>query len=129
MPSVANNRMAHGARNTVSGVISNGATWYESISIDLNGIADPDLLVWVMTFQCKNGAGTDFSASTADSTLTVTDNGDDTATMLVNIPAASLSALAGDYICNIKSTNSAGDGRVIHWAYGIVTFIEAPPSS
>lgn len=119
---------AHGARNTVSGVISNGATWYESVSIELNGIADPDLLDWTMTFQCKDGAGTDLSLTTDAGTLTVTDNADDTATMLINVPATSLTALNGDYVCNVKSTNSAGDGRVIHWAYGIVTFRDNPPS-
>jgi hypothetical protein len=127
MPSVATNRMMHGARNTVSGVISNGATWYENISIELNGITDPDTFTWTMTFQAQGSSGVDLTLTTADSTLTVTDNGDDTATMLINVPADSLSALCGDKICNVKSENPADD-RVIHWAYGIVTFRDSPPS-
>jgi hypothetical protein len=118
---------AHGARNSVSGVISNGATWYENVSIELNGIVDPDTFTWTMTFEESEGTGSLLTLTTA-SELTVTDNGDDTATMLINVASGSLTALSGDYICNLKSENPVG-GRVIHWAYGIVSFREAPPSS
>lgn len=118
----------HGARNTVNGVISGGATWYENVSIELNGITDPDLLTWTMTFQSEEGGNVELTL-TSSSGLTVTDNGDDTATMLINVAASSLTSMDGDYVCNLKSTNSAGDGRVIHWAQGIVTFRNSPPSS
>lgn len=117
---------AHGARNTVSGVLSNGATWYETITIELNGITDPDTFTWTITFEKCEGSGSSLTLTTATE-LTVTDNADDTATMLINVPASSLSALCGDYFCNIKSENPADD-RVIHWAYGTVTFRDNPPS-
>jgi hypothetical protein len=117
---------AHGARNTVQGVISNGATWYESITIDLNGITSPNTFTWTMTFEKCAGA-TDLTLTSTAGDLTVTDNGDDTATMLINVSPDDLSDLCGDYTCNLKSENPVG-GRVIHWAYGTVTFREAPPS-
>lgn len=115
----------HGARNNVTGVISNGATWYESVAIELNGIVDPDLLTWTMTFEENEGAGASLSLTTTAGTLTVTDNGDDTATMLINVPASSLSSMCGDYVANLKSDSGT---RVIHWAYGIVSFRDSPPS-
>jgi hypothetical protein len=118
---------SHGARNTVSGVISNGATWYESISIELNGITDPDTFTWTMTFQPDDTSAAVLTLSTSGGTLTVTDNGDDTATMLINAPASSLTSLSGDYVCNLKSLNPS-DSRIIHWAYGSVSFRESPPS-
>lgn len=118
----------HGARNTVNGIISNGATWYENVTIELNGITGPDALDWSLTLQRKDCDGTDLVLTTGDATLTVTDNGDDTATMLINVPASSLSALRGEYICNVWSEDSAGDGRIIHWAYGIVVMRDSPPS-
>jgi len=119
--------LKHGARNTVSGLISNGATWYETIDIQLNGITDPDTLTWEMTFQKDYGGSSDLTLTTEDSTITVTDDGDGTATMVINAPPASLSALSGDYFCNLKSTDPSDD-RVIHWAFGSVTFHESPPA-
>lgn len=124
---VAPRFISHGARSTVSGVISNGATWYETVTIELNGITSPNTFTWTLTLQRSDGAGTDLSLTTGGGGLTVTDNGDDTASMLINVAAGDLSALCGDYICNIKSENPS-DSRVIHWAYGIVSMREAPPS-
>jgi hypothetical protein len=122
-----------GARGLISGVVSNGSTWVEDISMTEDGtvIASADTWDWTMTFrEDKADSSAVLTLSTDDGTLNVT-QGSDASTLEIRVPAASLTALEGDYICDLRSldtSDTAADsaGRSIHWAHGTVTFLNEP---
>jgi hypothetical protein len=122
-----------GARSIISGSVSNGATWYEDVSMTEDGgaIANAQNWVWTMTFRTDRTSDTsDLSLTTTAGTLTIT-QGADATTLEIRVPKASLSAMEGDYVCDLKSVDSSDTtddsaGRSIHWASGIVTFLNEP---
>ena len=122
-----------GARALLSGSISNGATWYEDIAMTEDGTAiagSPASWTWTMTFR----ESTDDTS--ARLTLTTADyldisQGASSTTLQIRVPKASLTALAGDYIVDLKSldtsdTTADSAGRSIHWAHGVVTVRNEP---
>jgi len=127
MSSFSQTRETHAAQATVSGLISNGATWYEVFALlDENG--DPLTGVsadeWRFQFRCDpKDSSPSLTLTTTDGTLTIVEA---TATTLtINVPQDSLSALEGDYVADLVS-KGAIDSRLIHRAHGIVTFRADP---
>lgn len=120
---------SHGAQNNVNGVISNGVTWYETVTLtDENGdpLTGVDADTWQFQFRSDPSSDSaDLTLSTTGGTLTITES--TTTTMLINVPQASLSSLEGDYTADLVS-KAASDGRLIHRAHGIVTFRNDPIS-
>ena len=122
-----------GARSIISGSVSNGATWYEDVSMTEDGsvIADADTWDWTMTFRTDRTSDTaDLTLTTGAGTLNVT-QGADASTLEIRVPKASLTSMDGDYICDLVSldtTDVADDsaGRSIHWGHGTVTFLNQP---
>ena len=126
-------RLARGAQpnpasNIISGVVANNATWYEDIELtqngaQLTGVSDH---VWEMEFYLEPGSGAELTLSTADSTLTITET--TSTTLGIRVGPAALSAMCGDYWCDLKSTDASptvdGESRVYLWGRGIVTFVE-----
>jgi hypothetical protein len=124
-----NPRQGTGARGLISGVVSNGATWWEDVSITEAGsvVTDADTWVWRMTFRETEGDDNAvLTLTTADGTLTIT-QGADATTLEIRVAYTALSALEGDYICDIASLDtSTTPDKVVHWAHGIVTFRDEP---
>lgn len=118
---------SHGAQNNVNGIISNGATWYETVLLtDENGdpLTGVDADTWQFQFRCDPSSDSaDLTLTTADGTLTITES--TTTTMLINVPQASLADLDGDYTADLVS-KAASDNRLIHRAHGTVTFRTDP---
>lgn len=117
-----------GAQNTVSGAISNGVTWYEDVLLtDETGaqLTGVDSDTWQFQFRKDRcNASADLTLSTADGTLTI--NEGDSATILeIRVPQPSLSGLCGDYFADLVS-KAESDGRLIHRAHGIITFVYEP---
>lgn len=119
-------RPGTGAKGIIKGTISNGATLRESVEITENGtfIPDADTFEWRVIFR-KDGT-TALTLSTTDGTVTITQGA--SSTMLDMVAAyTSLSALCGDYTCDIASLDTSTDpDDLVHWAHGVVTFIDEP---
>lgn len=120
----------HAADNHVTGVVSNGATWYETFQIkDQNGDDVTGLTSDTFQFQLRcseDDDSADLTLTTADGTLAVSESGGVT-TVTINVPAASLSEMDGDYIADLVS-KAASDSRLTHRAHGVVTFRNDPIS-
>lgn len=126
MVSIARGR-ATSALFDISGVVSNNATWDEYIYFARSG---DGLDLTGLTFQlqlreCPNGTSAVLTLSTTDGQLVITDDTDENPTILrINVPYSTISGLRGDYIADLVSKD--GDGKLTHWANGIVTFTQAP---
>lgn len=121
---------SHAADNHVSGVVSNGATWYETFQIKgQNGDNVTGLTSDTFQFQFRC-SGDDDSAeltlSTTAGTLSVAE-ADGATTVTINVPASSLSSMEGDYVADLVSKAASG-GRLTHRAHGVVTFRNDPIS-
>lgn len=120
---IGRSAQSHGAKTTMAGVISNGATWYETIELrdeDGNPLTGYGSDTWALTIR---ETGDDDSA-VLTVTPTYTEGADET-TLLINVPQTSIASLEGDYIGDLKST-AASNGRIEHWAHGVVTFRNDP---
>jgi len=110
-----------GAKGIVSGTISNGATWIESIEISQNNvqILNADTSIWKFVFKhCDSGNVC--LTLTSGTEITITQN--TTYTLLaINVAAGSLSSMVGDYIADLSQKD--GSGTITHWASGTITFI------
>lgn len=120
----------HAADNTVSGIVSNGATWYATFQLkDQNGDDVTGLTSDTFQFQFRCSEDDDsavLTLSTTDGTMSVAEDAGVT-TVTVNVPAASLSSMDGDYIADLVS-KAASDSRLTHRAHGVVTFRNDPIS-
>ena len=111
------------------GSVSNGATWWEDLTLRQDGtvITNADDWVWRMTFResASDDAAT-LTLTTADSTLTISQGATST-TLQIRVAYTALSALEGDYICDLSSldTTTTPD-KVTHWCHGVVTFRDDP---
>lgn len=108
-----------GARFIMSGRITSGATWIESISLDQDGaqISGADTSTWKMVFKrCDNG--TPDLTLTSGAEITVTQN----TTATVFDIEVDVSNMCGDYRADFAEQTSGGN--IIHWASGTVTFVE-----
>lgn len=120
-------RDTHAAQNTVTGLVSNGVTWVETIILtdedgnQLTGVASD---TWQFQFRCDpQNDSADLTLSTTDATLTVTEGATQT-TLAISVPQDSLSALEGDYVADLVS--KTGAGVLTHRAHGTVTFRNDP---
>lgn len=119
---IARRMQPTGAKGIVSGAVSNGATWLDTISLSENEteVADADVSTWKMVFkQCDGGSVCLTLTSGAE--LTITQNAIETLITIEVAPGA-MTNLCGDYYCDLAQLNPAG--QVIHWLNGIVTFID-----
>lgn len=117
-----------GARGLITGVVSNGATWWEDLAITEDGavVTDADDWTWRMTFRETDDDAPVLTLTTADGTLTVVQEAANTK-LEIRVVYTALSALEGDYICDLASLDtSTTPDRVIHWAHGMVTFRDEP---
>lgn len=114
-----NSPLQTGAKGIVSGTVTSGATWIEQFEIDQDGaqITGADTSTWKFVFKdCANG--TPILTLTSGAQITVTQN--ITSTIFsINVAVSNMS---GDYQADLAQKNAAG--QIIHWASGIVTFIQ-----
>lgn len=119
---------AHAADNTVGGVISNGATWYETFQVkDQNGDDVTGLTSDTFQFQFRCSEDDDsaeLTLSTTDGTLSVSESGGVT-TVTINVPQATIADMDGDYVADLVS-KAASNSRLTHRAHGVVTFRNSP---
>jgi hypothetical protein len=117
----------HAADNTISGVISNGADWNETITlVDENGdqVTSVSADSFQFQFRCaEDETSATLTLSTSASTLTVTEGA--TTTITIAAPQSSLSSLEGDYVADLVSKDSV-TSDLTHHAHGIVTFRTSP---
>lgn len=117
----------HSAQNTVSGEISNGATWYEDITItddngnQVTGIEDDE---FQFQFRSEREGTADLTLSTSGGELTVVEGASSTV-LQIRVAQSALANMAGDYFADLVS-KAASDSRLIHRAHGIVTFRNDP---
>ncbi len=123
-----------GARAILSGTISNGATWYEDVAMTEDGTAiagTPTSWTWTMTFResLEDDSAVLTLTTATGGGLTIVQGSTET-TLQIRVPKATISALEGDYIVDLKSLDSVttydSAGRSIHWAHGIVTVRNEP---
>jgi hypothetical protein len=118
-----------GARGIISGVISSGATWWEDLELTEDGtvITSADTWTWRMTFrESGNEDSIALTLSTTDGTLTIS-QGADATTIQIRVVYTALSAMEGDYICDLASLDtSTTPDKLVHWAHGVVTFRNEP---
>ena len=119
---------SHAADNTVTGVISNGATWYETFQIkdqngdDVTGLSSDE---FQFQFRCSgNDDNAVLTLSTTDGTLSI-DESDGVTTVTINVPQSTISSMRGDYVADLVS-KAASDSRLTHRAHGTVTFRNDP---
>lgn len=108
-----------GAKGIVSGTATSGATWIEQFEIDQNGaqIDQADTSVWKFLFKdCDNG--TPMLTLTSGAEITVTQN----TTSTIFAIHVNVSNMCGDYRADLAQQTPSGD--IIHWASGVVTFIQ-----
>lgn len=117
-----------GARGLISGTISNGATIWEDVEITEDGtvIANADTWEWRMTFRETDDDAPALTLSTTDGTLTIA-QGATATTLQIRVVYTALSAIEGDYICDLASldTTTTPD-KLVHWGHGMVTFRDEP---
>lgn len=116
-----------GALFDTGGTISNNATWDEYIYFIENGVG-MDLTDLSFQFQFRERSSETSATATlttADGQLVITDddNGDPTI-LRINVPYTTISALDGDYVADLVSKDA--DGKLTHWAHGVVTFRQSP---
>jgi hypothetical protein len=118
----------HAADNTVSGVISNGATWYETFQVkdlagdDVTGLTSDEFR---FQFRCsENDSSPELTLTTDDGTITVSES-DGVTTVTINVPQATIANMDGDYVADLVS-KAASDDRLTHRAHGVVTFRNSP---
>jgi hypothetical protein len=108
-----------GAKGIVSGRVTSGAQWIESFELDQNNleIDGADTSTWKFVFKhCDSGSPV--LTLTSGSEITVTQN---TTSTIFAIDVA-VSGMCGDYQADLAQRTAAG--KVIHWASGVVTFVE-----
>jgi hypothetical protein len=108
-----------GAKGIVSGQVTSGATWIEQFEIDENGaeIAGADTSTWKFVFK-RCDSGTPVLTLTSGSEITVTQN----TTSTIFAIDVDVTGMCGDYRADFAEQKANGD--IIHWASGIVTFVE-----
>lgn len=118
--------LGNSAENSVSGEVSNGATWYEECLLtdeDNEPLTDVDDHTWQFQFRKCEGDTAELTLSTTTGTLTVTEEAERTV-LLINCPQSSLTNMCGDYIADLVS--KAPSGRLYHRAHGRVSFKNSP---
>ncbi len=116
-----------GALFSLSGSVSNNATWDEYIYFQQSGAG---MLLTGLSFQFQfrtDPANTSaiLTLSTAGGELTIVNDDNSVATILrINVPYTTISGLIGDYCADLVSKDA--DGKLTHWASGVVSFSQSP---
>jgi hypothetical protein len=116
-----------GALFTLSGEVSNNATWDEYIYFLEAGagmlLTD---LSFQMQFRCEsNSDSAELTLSTAGGELVITeDDGGDETILRINVPYTTIDGLEGDYFADLVSKDE--DDKITHWASGKITFRKSP---
>jgi hypothetical protein len=108
-----------GAKAILSGRITSGATWIEQFEIDENGaeISGADTSTWKFVFKhCDSG--TPVLTLTSGVEITVTQN----TTSTIFAIDVDVTNMCGDYQADFAQQTAGGN--IIHWASGVVTFVE-----
>lgn len=111
-----------GAKGTVSGSVSNVASWIEQFQISQNDlpIEDADTSTWRFTFgRCEGRSASTSATLTLTSGAEITVQQATTAT-LFGIEASIPTGMCGDYHADLIETRA--DGLTVHWLHGVVTF-------
>lgn len=108
-----------GAKGTVTGSVSNLATWIEQFQISQNDlpIDGADTSTWTFTFKRGDRHSSSALTLTSGSEITVTQG---TIGTLFAISAAVPSCMHGDYHADLIETRA--DGKKVHWLHGVITF-------
>lgn len=117
----------HAAQQDLSGVISRGATWSETITIvdangdQVTGVGSDEFRLQLRKY--PEDEAVDLDLTTGDSELTVTVGGSST-TLAISAAQSTLSGLdVGDYVCDIVSLSGS---TLTHRAHGTVTVTNSP---
>jgi hypothetical protein len=116
-----------GALFTLSGEVSNNATWDEYIYFLQSGVGMTlEGLAFELQFRSDSrDTSAEFSLTTAAGDLEITDDDNDEPTILrINVPYTSISGMSGDYQADLVSKDAIG--KMTHWASGTVTFGQSP---
>ena len=106
------------AKAIVSGRVTSGATWIEQFEISENNgeVPDADTSTWKFVFkECDSGSPV--LTLTSGSEITVTQN----TTSTIFAINTDVTGMCGDYRADLAQRTATGD--VVHWASGVVTFI------
>jgi hypothetical protein len=127
MTSLARDSGDAGALFDLSGTVATNATWAEDIYFTEAGAPfDISELDWKLTFR-RDGEATsaDITLSTASGTLAVAadDNGH-LRILHIGVAAGALGACEGEYVADLASKD--GDGAVLLWAHGTISFRPNP---
>jgi hypothetical protein len=104
------------ALNTISGEVSTDASWHEDIVLEEDGEQATEVEDWEWRMTFRKG-----HSDSAD--LTINEGSAETV-LEIRVAASALTSMDGDYVADIASKDT--DGRIIHWAHGIVTFNNDP---
>lgn len=118
-----------GALFDMSGVVPTNATWEEDIYFTENGAAMPLTgLAFRLTLRADSESDSaDITLSTAAGTLQIVDDDDGNDRVLrINVTAGTLNSYVGDFTADLASQD--GDGKVMHWAHGVITLRPNPVS-
>jgi hypothetical protein len=119
--------LSSGALFTISGTVSNNATWDEYIYFLEEGSG---MVLTGLSFQLQfrsksDDTSTELTLSTADSQLVITNDDGGNATILrINVPYTTISCLEGDYQADLVGKDVSD--KLTHWASGTVTFVQSP---
>lgn len=118
--------LSNGALFTISGEVSNNATWDEYIYFLENGSGMTLTgLSFQLQFRCsEEDTSSSLTLSTADAQLSITTDDNDIQVLRVNVPYTTISEMSGDYVMDIVSKDN--DSKLTHWAHGTVTFTQNP---
>jgi len=108
-----------GAKGIVSGQVTSGATWIEQFEIDENGaeISGADTSTWKFVFKhCDSGSPV--LTLTSGVEIMVTQN----TTSTIFAISVNVTGMCGEYQADFAQRTAGGN--IIHWASGIVTFVE-----
>lgn len=118
----------HAAENTLSGSVSNGATWSVNYILrNYNGDNvtgySADTFQWQFRTSEENDAA-DLTLSTTAGTLSVSET-DGVTTVTVNAAQSVIAGMCGDYVSDLVSKDSV-TGNLTHHGHGIITFNNSP---
>lgn len=125
MLKLGNTRASSSAKRRLDGVVSNGATWTDTIILSDDGaeISGASSGEWRLTLRCTFASSADLTLSSGDSELVITQNTDYTSITL-DVAPATLANLCGDYHADLVHETTGGD--ITHWAHGVITVQDDP---
>ena len=127
MTSLARSGGDAGALFDLSGTVATNATWSEDIYFTEAGAPfDISELDWKLTFRSDGeAASADITLSTDAGTLAVmADDNGHTRVLRIHVAAGALNACEGECVADLASKD--GNGAVLLWAHGTISFRPNP---